>query len=185
MAPGHPLKKLLLVMALVVLGAYGWMVWKNVDGATRAAKACAQTEAHVDGLLDATAEWLDMLASNPDHVRELMRSAITRPCDVVQQELTWWKPSFGRSVTIDMDPGGELARAGRELALRCPDVMRDTLREGFLAERTDEIVREVCGQIESSLTVGGTTTQSLSLWGWVDELEAREEMLRPPQDSVR
>ena len=37
------------------------------------------------------------------------------------------------------------------------------------------------GNVESALSIGtGDTTQTRTLWAWVDELEAREEMLRPP-----
>jgi len=177
-------KASIIGLVLVLLGAagtYGWIIWRNLDGRARADLACLETEAHVDDLLEATEEWLQMLSPEPDRVRGLMRGAITRPCEVVREELVWWRWSWGTQLTIDMDPGEELGQAGRELALRCPDVMRRSLRESFLADSTDQIVREVCGQIESSLTVGGGTTQTRTLWAWVDELEAREEMLRPPE----
>ena len=137
----------------------------------------------VEDLLDATAEWLELLSSEPDRVRGLMQGAITRPCSIVDEELTWWRWSWGVELTIEMDPGGELGQAGRELAQRCPDVMTRTVSESFMGDHVDEVVREVCGQIESSLGMGGVTTQTRTLWAWVDELEAREEMLRPPPSS--
>lgn len=177
-------RALIAGLVLILVGSaatYGWVIWRNLDGDARAERACTATETHVDDLLADTGEWLELLSSEPERVEGLMRGAITRPCEVVREELVWWRWSWGTQLTIDMDPGEELGRAGRELAQRCPDVMREQLREGFLAESADEIVREMCGQIESSLSVGGGTTQTRTLWAWVDELEAREEMLRPPE----
>ena len=181
-----PVRRAVIVGGIVVLllGActYGYVIWRNVEGRARAERACADTEAHVDDLLRETGDWLAMLASDPARAERLMRDAITGPCRRVLDELRWWRWSWGETLTVDMDPDEELGQVGQEIAQRCPDAIRRSFPEGLLGTSPDDLARDMCGQIESSLTLGGDTAQTRTLWEWVDELEAREEVLRPPSD---
>lgn len=174
---------LLGLAAALVLGAsvYGYNVYRNLDAAERAHVACAHSDDHVESILTSTREWLELLSEDANHVEDLMRSAIERPCSVVKEELVWWRWGWGRQLTIDLDPEGEMGRAGRELAARCPDVMGPVVRETFLGDDADRVISEVCGSLDSALLPAGDSEQTMSLWDWPSELEAREEMLRPPE----
>ncbi len=171
------------VLALTVglfagFGLYGYNVHRNVSARTRVEAACTATERHAEAILEQTGPLLSSLSDDPEVLPQIVRGAVTRPCDAVRGELTWWRWGWGTTVTVDLDPRGELHEAAAEMAVRCPTVLRETLGASPLFDgHVEDVVERTCGQLTGQVAPE-EQTMTLPLWSWADELEARERMLR-------